>query len=131
MRTIRFRAWDKLNNLMCEVDEIHWCKGGIMVFGPGHHIANDWLKNDEIILMQYTGYKARNGVEIYEGDIIYAKIDNGGDGIDEPYIVDEVQGTVIMKDGCFGFEDKDNGFYGIDVADHHDVEIIGNIHKED
>ena len=50
MREIKFRVWDPAEKQMC------------------HVIAADFQDNAD--LMQYTGVKDKNGVEIYEGDII-------------------------------------------------------------
>ena len=53
MREIKFRAWWK------DEFEMHYLV----------HIDN-CIKDDAVELMQYTGLKDKNGVEIYEGDII-------------------------------------------------------------
>jgi len=84
MRTIKFRAWNTNKEEM--------------IFNP---IANDIGKNQYIslnevierfanegfILMQFTGLFDKNGVEIWEGDIIhygYYEDDDGNDDLTRP-----------------------------------------------
>ena len=56
MREIKFRSWIKSDNHM------------FYDFGFVEHPRT--TETDRSILMQYTGLKDKNGVEIYEGDIL-------------------------------------------------------------
>jgi len=62
MREIKFRAWDKKFKKMIIPDAV-WKSGDISY-------DTRFYSKDDIILIQCTGLKDKNGEEIYEGDIV-------------------------------------------------------------
>lgn len=65
MREIKFRAWDKEDKQMHEVDMLQWSDTLRVTCNGEYHEPNEKYE-----LMQYTGFKDCNGNEVYEGDII-------------------------------------------------------------
>jgi len=121
MRGIKFRAWDK-NTKEWYLDK----KQGLVV-GLYGDITNCWNGElmddytDRIILLQYTGLKDKNGVEIYEGDIL--ETDKGYIQKVE-HITETIDGTTYVS-GFYAWDEEKHTWMAIDNTD----KIIGNIYK--
>lgn len=106
----KFRAWDEDSQKMNGNVEIYINKDKTIEVRP---------KDDKTIIMQSTGLKDKNGIEIYEGDIVRFTLTDGFN-----YFVDEV-GTVNYMLGAFHVD----GFPLIDLIVGGEIEVIGNVYE--
>jgi len=106
-RDIKFRAWDHREGKMWE--PIIRPDGVLMtdnLYG-GYTTYYDQIPSDP--LMQYTGLKDKNGVEIYEGDVVVAAWH-----WTEPHLVE-------LPDDYYDFQEYALG--------SEELEVLGNIYE--
>lgn len=115
----KFRVWTEEGEVMYY--DVYPFKDDTLLLNYDE-IAFDEVPASDFILMQSTGLKDKNGVDIFDGDIVKFTLTDGFN-----YVVDEY-GAVSYEFGCFYVI---NGLakYLISDIDTNEVEVIGNIYE--
>jgi len=115
MRKIKYRAWHIVAKRMCPVTRMTFGRLGIVYSEELINTIND------VELMQYTGLKDKNGVEIYDGDILAYKTSSSCySKYGEKHVV-VYEGSSFQCEYQYG----DLESFLSDMT----IEVIGNIHE--
>ena len=117
----KYRAWDKHGQKMFVNDELIIWNGNVYANDSKKLTCNNlkgWSIDDEY-LMQSTGFKDKNGKEIFEGDIVKMS----KDVYSEPTYYEVVR----HRGGAYRLESKQ---HGCELwLRHTDCEVVGNIYE--
>ena len=124
----KFRAWVESENKMYECIIGNADKEDDKYTYPLIWVEerHSWVLSDTCTIMQCTGVRDKNDVEIYEGDIIKYT----SNAINSCYNVDSILRVVKFKHGAYGINGiEDGSFISFVNILENECEVVGNIYE--
>jgi len=120
MREIKFRSWFEKSKTMS------------LNFSLEDALKHEVDYVGDCVFMQYTGFKDRNGIEIYDGDIITFHSDDDLEDYGEEYWEVKFQNSTPVawySENEYRYLDRDIDSFSCEIPEDWEINVVGNIYE--
>ena len=119
-REIKFRSWFENSKTMS------------LNFSLEDALKHEVDYVGDCVFMQYTGFKDRNGIEIYDGDIITFHSDDDLEDYGEEYWEVKFQNSTPVawySENEYRYLDRDIDSFSCEIPEDLEINVVGNIYE--
>lgn len=128
MNNLPYRAWHIERKQMYPVEGINWVHEEVILDTDVYH--DKLFRFEDIVLMQSTGIQDKNGVMIFEGDILLMRPKGSKRDEDGPYALTDKFKALVKRHPAYNHLSYwvIPGGYETSLKKKVEIEIIGSIH---